>query len=214
MDITIRKLISKNPLDNKPPPRPRRKSPHSPHPSQPQCALLTRLSPELRLIIWEMALGSHRVHIIQRSGQRLGRVICPCPLGPGPECDGGTRSESGPRPRLGFSGRMSCGVGGPICEICHGAGIAQPVKEKDGEGLWRVGCAARGRDGLLGLVLTCRQMYGVVQIWRIACALFSLDFSCVPGVAIAIAFAIPVGRDTAWTVAWAVLILSSSSPPC
>ena len=58
---------------------------------------------------------------------------------------------------------MSRGVDTPICEICHGAGISQPVKEKEGEGLWRVGCAARGRDGLLGLVLTCRQMYGVVS---------------------------------------------------
>lgn len=105
-----------------------------------------------------MALGNHRVHIIQRSGQRLGHVICPCPIDPA-----GTRPESGSRPRLGFSGKMSRGVGAPICEICHGAGIAQPVKEKEGEGLWRVGCAARGRDGLLGLVLACRQMYGVVS---------------------------------------------------
>lgn len=46
------------------------------------------------------------------------------------------------------------------------------------------------------------------------CALFASDFSCVPGVATAIAFAIRIGRDTAWTVAWAVLILSFSSPSC
>lgn len=170
MDITVKETDKQHPLDNKPKPcprprtRPHPKSPHSPHPPQPQCALLTRLSPELRLIIWEMALGNHRVHIIQCSGQRLGHVICPCPLGPGPESDAGTRLDSGSRPRLGFSGEMSRVVGAVICEICHGAGIAQPVKEKEREGLWKVGRSARGRDGLLGLVLTCRQMYGVVQI--------------------------------------------------
>ena len=42
------------------------------------------------------------------------------------------------------------------------------------------------------------------QIWRIACALFVSDFSCVPGVAIAIAFAIRVGRHTQSRVAPAV----------
>jgi hypothetical protein len=164
----VQKLtLSKSPPDNKPPPlaHPRHaSSPHTPQ-SQPQCALLTCLSPELRLIIWEMVLGGQRLHIIQRSGQRLGHVICPlCPGGGGGAATGtGTRSSSGPRSRLDFSSKIKIarGVGDSdrdtFCEICQGAGIAQPVKEGDS---WGVGCAGRNGNGLLGLVLTCRQMYG------------------------------------------------------
>ncbi|KAE8551742.1 hypothetical protein EYB25_005632 [Talaromyces marneffei] len=44
---------------------------------QPECLLLNKLPPELRLVIWEMVLGGLRLHIIQRSKRRLGCVICP-----------------------------------------------------------------------------------------------------------------------------------------
>ncbi|PWY91194.1 hypothetical protein BO70DRAFT_283389 [Aspergillus heteromorphus CBS 117.55] len=44
---------------------------------QPQSALLARLSPELRLIIWEMVLGGKRIHIVQRSNRRMGHIVCP-----------------------------------------------------------------------------------------------------------------------------------------
>lgn len=117
---------------NKPPPlsRPRRRIPN-PSQFQYQCHLLSRLSPELRLMIWEYVLGScQRIHIVQRSGQRLGHVVCPL----------GTFSES-------VKTR-----GNPYCEICTGNGIPQPVKDGD---LNR----GRTRDMLLGLALTCRQMY-------------------------------------------------------
>ncbi|KAJ5389891.1 uncharacterized protein N7496_000959 [Penicillium cataractarum] len=140
--------------DNKPPPlpHPRHDSPHTPQP-QPQCALLTRLSPELRLIIWEMALGGRRLHIIQHSGQRLGHVICPLGHDHSASTGSGTGpgAESGSRPRLDSYNKLARGTGQPFCEICHGAGVAQPVKEGDS---WGVGC-----DGLLGLVLTCRQIF-------------------------------------------------------
>ncbi|KAL1998185.1 hypothetical protein VTN02DRAFT_6686 [Thermoascus thermophilus] len=46
--------------------------------SQPEtCLMLTKLSPELRVMVWEEALGGFRLHIIQRSRRRLGHVICP-----------------------------------------------------------------------------------------------------------------------------------------
>ncbi|OKL64599.1 hypothetical protein UA08_00112 [Talaromyces atroroseus] len=44
---------------------------------QPQCLLLNRLPPELRLAIWEIVLGNLQLHIIQRSHRRLGCVVCP-----------------------------------------------------------------------------------------------------------------------------------------
>ncbi|CAL5870103.1 uncharacterized protein PFLUO_LOCUS4338 [Penicillium psychrofluorescens] len=105
---------------NKPPPLPRTPRTSSPPQPQPQSRLLARLSPELRLIIWEFVLGGHKLHIIQRCGRRLGHVVCP-------------DEES--------------------CEICHGNGIAQPVKEA-GPVLSRP-----GREIILALPLACRQMY-------------------------------------------------------
>ncbi|KAL4891790.1 hypothetical protein BDV59DRAFT_64273 [Aspergillus ambiguus] len=64
--------------------------------SQLQCSLLSKLSPEIRLLIWEMALGGMRIHIIQRANRRMGHIICPytdaCEI-----CQGG-RAQS-PRPR-------------------------------------------------------------------------------------------------------------------
>lgn len=57
-------------------------------------------------MIWEYALGSQRLHIIQRSGQRLGHGVCP------------QRTTTPKTP------------GDQYCEICAGA-VAQPVKEGD-----------------------------------------------------------------------------------
>ncbi|KAJ5385086.1 hypothetical protein N7517_002997 [Penicillium concentricum] len=73
--------------------------------SQLQSRLLTRLSPELRLMIWGFVLANQRIHIIQCSRQRLGHVLCPCAL------------ESKRHKHK--------------CEICHGTGISQPAKEAD-----------------------------------------------------------------------------------
>ncbi|OJJ46945.1 hypothetical protein ASPZODRAFT_151547 [Penicilliopsis zonata CBS 506.65] len=44
--------------------------------TQEECRLLARLSPELRLIIWEYVLGGRRLHIVQRPHRRLGYIIC------------------------------------------------------------------------------------------------------------------------------------------
>lgn len=103
---------------------------------QQQCRLLS-LSPELRLMIWESALGGFRLHIIQRTPKRLGYIICPLRATEHPDI-------LKPQPH----------AGNPFCEICHGGGIPQPAREAD---LVR----ARGNGGgkLLALALTCRQMY-------------------------------------------------------
>ncbi|PWY78549.1 hypothetical protein BO94DRAFT_497916 [Aspergillus sclerotioniger CBS 115572] len=44
---------------------------------QPQSSLLAKLSPELRLMIWEMVLGKRRIHIVQRPNRQMGHVVCP-----------------------------------------------------------------------------------------------------------------------------------------
>ncbi|KAJ9234107.1 hypothetical protein C8Q69DRAFT_271487 [Paecilomyces variotii] len=46
-------------------------------PTQDASLLLTRLSPEVRLIIWEQVLGGRRLHIIQKCRRRLCHVSCP-----------------------------------------------------------------------------------------------------------------------------------------
>lgn len=119
---------------NKPPPllRSRRRTIASIQP-QLQSRLLSRLSPELRVMIWEMVMGDKRLHIIQRSQQRLGHIVCPLSIS-------------------ATSAKTRCQTRESFCEICHGGGIPQPVKEGD---------LMRGRDGdmLLGLPLACRQMY-------------------------------------------------------
>lgn len=105
----------------------------APHP---QCRLLS-LSPELRMMIWELVLGGHRLHIIQRNPQRLGSIICPL-----------SSTEAPTKPQR---------AGEPFCEICQGGGIPQPAKEAD---LARAGRGAGGNgDRLLALALTCKQMY-------------------------------------------------------
>ncbi|KAJ9486032.1 hypothetical protein VN97_g7324 [Penicillium thymicola] len=118
---------------NKPPPLPRHQTIAIPSP-QLQSRLLTRLSPELRLMIWEFVLADQRIHIIQCSKQRLGHVVCPCALEP----------RSSPLPRHHKHQNSKC-------EICHGTGISQPVKEAD--------LLRWNKVKLLGLALTCRQIY-------------------------------------------------------
>ncbi|KAE8351613.1 hypothetical protein BDV28DRAFT_136707 [Aspergillus coremiiformis] len=44
---------------------------------QAQSPLLAKLSPELRLMIWEMVLGGMRIHIVQQSNRRMSHVVCP-----------------------------------------------------------------------------------------------------------------------------------------
>ncbi|CAG8186183.1 unnamed protein product [Penicillium olsonii] len=100
---------------------------------QPQAYLLGRLSPELRLMIWEFVLGGQRIHIVQRSGKQLGHVICSCP---GRDAN--------------VSSNMLKHRRRDDCDICHGSGIPQPAK---GE------FARKNKVMLLGLALTCRQIY-------------------------------------------------------
>ncbi|GES61385.1 hypothetical protein ATEIFO6365_0011004400 [Aspergillus terreus] len=50
---------------------------HAAPATQSQCSLLSKLSPELRLLIWEMVLGGMRIHIIQRANRCMGHVVCP-----------------------------------------------------------------------------------------------------------------------------------------
>lgn len=61
---------------------------------QPDCPLLSKLSAELRLMIWEMVLGGMRIHIVQRPNRRMGHVVCPrtkaCEI-----CRGGLPSREG-----------------------------------------------------------------------------------------------------------------------
>ncbi|KAL4979648.1 hypothetical protein BDW66DRAFT_94630 [Aspergillus desertorum] len=93
--------------NNKPPalPRPRRQSTLStrrqsqPHPQQKQAdarlnwvtqlqsTLLSKLSPELRVMIWELVLGGMRIHIIQRPDRRMGHVVCPAAVTGIETCD-------------------------------------------------------------------------------------------------------------------------------
>lgn len=129
--ILILTRLKNKTIGNKPPPLPRHQTIAIPSP-QPQSRLLTRLSPELRLMIWEFVLADQRIHIIQCTKQRLGHVVCPCTLEP----------KSSPLPRHQNS----------KCEICHGTGISQPAKEAD--------LLRWNKVKLLGLALTCRQMYG------------------------------------------------------
>ncbi|KAJ5615652.1 hypothetical protein N7537_000766 [Penicillium hordei] len=120
---------------NKPPSLPRHQTIAIPSP-QPQSRLLTRLSPELRLMIWEFVLADQRIHIIQCNKQRLGHVVCPCALVPG---------SSSPKRHTRHTQNSH------LCEICHGTGISQPAKEAD--------LLRWNKVKLLGLALTCRQIY-------------------------------------------------------
>lgn len=86
------------------------------------------------MIVWGYALGHLRLHIIQRSPQNLGYIICPLSATEYPD--------------------KTVHTGSPFCEICQGGGIPQPAKEAD---LVRVG-GANGTK-LLALALTCQQMY-------------------------------------------------------
>ncbi|CAG8925067.1 unnamed protein product [Penicillium salamii] len=122
---------------NKPPPLPRRSKQVEASQPQSQSRLLGRLSPELRLMIWGYVLGGQRIHIIQRSGKRLGHMLCPC----SPYQEAKVSNKQHQRRRSNH-----------LCDICHGTGIPQPAK---------AGEFARSRNKvmLLGLALTCRQIY-------------------------------------------------------
>lgn len=91
-------------------------------------------------MIWEYVLGGQRIHIIQRSRQRLGHVVCPVPLG----VETTTSSPSASNHHTSRNTEL-------YCEICHGGGIPQPAKEGD--------LARRKKSMLLGLALSCRLMY-------------------------------------------------------
>ncbi|KAJ5722422.1 hypothetical protein N7488_000457 [Penicillium malachiteum] len=129
-DVLAQRYQSNKPS---PLPRSRRRTLTLPQP-QLQCHLLSRLSPEIRLMIWEMVLNGRRFHIIQRSHQRLGHIVCP---------HSGTSSPS--------DKRASRRARDPFCEICNGGGIPQPVKEGD--------LNTRAKATLLNLALTSRQIY-------------------------------------------------------
>lgn len=90
-------------------------------------------------MIWEFVLADQRIHIIQCSKQRLGHVVCPCALVPS--------SSPSPKRHTRHTRQNS-----NSCEICHGTGISQPAKEAD--------LLRWNKVKLLGLALTCRQMYG------------------------------------------------------
>ena len=122
---------------NKPPPLPHHQTIAFSSP-QSQSQLLTRLSPELRLMIWGFVLADQRIHIIQ-CNKRLGHVVCPCALEQ-------KAKRSSPSPSPERHTRPSS-----TCEICHGTGISQPAKEAD--------LARWNKVKLLSLALTCRQMY-------------------------------------------------------
>ncbi|KAJ6044086.1 uncharacterized protein N7446_002283 [Penicillium canescens] len=133
---------------NKPSPLPRTHPQIQCPQPQPQSRLLARLSPELRLMIWEYVLGGQRIHIIQRSRQRLGHVVCPVPL----DVEASTSSPSAsasasPSPSTHHTSRNT----ELYCEVCHGGGIPQPAKEAD--------LARRKKSMLLGLALSCRLIY-------------------------------------------------------
>lgn len=81
-------------------------------------------------MIWELVLGDNRFHIIQRTGQRLGHIVCPL---------GTTPSAKPTKPQHKTRS---------FCEICHGGGIPQPMKEDPNT-----------KSNLLSLALTSRQMY-------------------------------------------------------
>ncbi|KAL2803155.1 hypothetical protein BJX63DRAFT_81163 [Aspergillus granulosus] len=67
-------------------------------------SLLAKLSPELRVMIWEQVLGGMRIHIIQRSDRRMGHVVCP-PTDACEICRGGL-PPSGGSSRGGADSRM------------------------------------------------------------------------------------------------------------
>ncbi|RAL11318.1 uncharacterized protein BO97DRAFT_406263 [Aspergillus homomorphus CBS 101889] len=65
-------------------------------------ALLAKLSPELRMMIWELVLGGMRIHIVQRSNRRMGHVVCPETTGGCEICQGGLPSAKAVTKRTGL----------------------------------------------------------------------------------------------------------------
>ncbi|KAL6229933.1 hypothetical protein BDW75DRAFT_245296 [Aspergillus navahoensis] len=138
--------------DNKPPalPRPRRQSAlasrsQSQSQSQPQqklpdpklnwdiqlqSSLLSKLSPELRMMIWELVLGGVRIHIIQRSNRRMGHVVCP-----------------------------SAVTGTEVCDICRG-GLPPSSSSCCSSTERSRSPQVLMRSNLLALPMACKQLYG------------------------------------------------------
>lgn len=113
----------------------------SPQPPQPQpqeqSLLLSKLSPELRLMIWERVLGGMRLHIIQRSRRRLGYIVCPqtllCEI-----CQGGLPQ--------------------PVRDGCRSLALAWNWKDSPDNNRNKATDLSLGGSGLLALPMTCRQM--------------------------------------------------------
>lgn len=101
--------------------------------------LLSKLSPELRLMIWEMVLAWSRLHIIQRPGRRLGHIICPG----APSCE-----------------ICQDGLPQPVKDGGRGVSLTLMWTDKitNNKGRNRNGGKGNGSK-LLALPMTCRQIY-------------------------------------------------------
>lgn len=107
------------------------------YPFQPHSSLLAKLSPELRLLIWEYVLGGKCIHIVQWANRRMGYVVCP-------DSDGNGNKDKD----KGRKGRM--------CDVCQTGLPSRRACAKRG-----TDTASRG---LLGVMLVCRQMYAASHI--------------------------------------------------
>ncbi|PLB39080.1 uncharacterized protein BDW47DRAFT_124718 [Aspergillus candidus] len=78
---------------------------------QTQSLLLGKLSPELRLLIWEFVFADLRLHIVQRPNRRMGHVVCPGTAVSCEICQGGL-----PCPKKGPSGLLALSM---VCKQTH-----------------------------------------------------------------------------------------------
>lgn len=101
------------------------------YPFQPHSLLLAKLSPELRLLIWEYVLGGKCIHIVQWANRRMGYVVC-------------TDSD-------GNGNKNTHKVKGKVCDVCQTGLPSRRACAKRG--------TDTGVRGLLGVMLVCRQMY-------------------------------------------------------
>ena len=100
--------------------------------------LLTKLSSELRLMIWERVLGGSRLHIIQRPGRRLAHIICPDAL----LCD-----------------ICQDGLPQPVKDGCRSLPLTPTWSDKSRNSKKRsLDRSKTGGSRLLALPMTCRKM--------------------------------------------------------
>ncbi|RAH77328.1 hypothetical protein BO86DRAFT_347666 [Aspergillus japonicus CBS 114.51] len=94
-------------------------------------ALLAKLSPELRMAIWELVQGGMRIHIVQRANRRMGHVVCP--------------SRDGVL----------------ACEICQGGlpSATKAASRRTTPTTTATTTTTTTTTGLLALALTCKQIY-------------------------------------------------------